>query len=688
MAMTSLTIILIPAFLVVGYALYRLAVGRPLQRRTVDVLLALLLLGYFAGTAGLGIFWVANRELPVFDLHYLFGYVALTLVIVHVAVNWRVLVAFFRRRAPQPRHDVERTWRPGLRVAGWTVGLVLYGIVCFWLGQRQGTTRIEISMAESPPAPPGSTVGGTEDELPAAAPARHQLVKADGQQRVLADYYHEKTKHSPASLMRDSPGLSAAPQPEVFKEYPDANLIDLPEPHEHAGMCVGAAIEACREPVYGFTPRALSLDELSTLLFMANGVTSTLRYPGRTYYLRAAPSAGALYPTVTYVLARNVEGLPAGLYHYAVREHKLHQLRASEALANQLAALVPQAHFVEQAPVTFVFSSIYYRSSWKYRGRAYRYCCLDAGHLAVQTSLAAAAFGYRCRFIGRFNDQRVNALFELDEPKEGALLIVPVGEPASEARAVVAQRAFLPQVKQLDGPAGALLLLIHGGTSFAATEDFVAPFPPRPPRDKAYADVPVIPLPQEFAEGEDLFPTIRQRRSIRRWAQPGMAVDQLATVLHYAFGAEAAGDGAWSDPRVEDNNALHLYVLVNEVLGLEAGVYYYRRHEHALSQIHTGDYRQQGYEAAIYQDVVGECDALLIMTIDLERFGYPDADRGYRYAAFDAGMLGGRVYLQTTGMGLGCCGIGAFFDNHVSELIDVSPEKELVLYMTAVGVRK
>jgi hypothetical protein len=49
-------------------------------------------------TAGLGIFWVANQELPVFDPHYLFGYLTLVLVVIHVVINWPVLVRFVRKR--------------------------------------------------------------------------------------------------------------------------------------------------------------------------------------------------------------------------------------------------------------------------------------------------------------------------------------------------------------------------------------------------------------------------------------------------------------------------------------------------------------------------------------------------------------------------------------------------------------
>jgi nitroreductase len=50
-------------------------------------------------------------------------------------------------------------------------------------------------------------------------------------------------------------------------------------------------------------------------------------------------------------------------------------------------------------------------------------------------------------------------------------------------------------------------------------------------------------------------------------------------------------------------------------------------------------------------------------------------------------MLGGRVYLQAGALGLGCCGIGAFFDDDVSEVIGVDSAEELVIYMAAMGVK-
>ena len=73
------------------YVLVRALRGRPLSRFTLNVVVALYLLGYVLTTAALGVFWVARMDLPAFDWHYLFGYCVVLLVVVHVGFQLRVL---------------------------------------------------------------------------------------------------------------------------------------------------------------------------------------------------------------------------------------------------------------------------------------------------------------------------------------------------------------------------------------------------------------------------------------------------------------------------------------------------------------------------------------------------------------------------------------------------------------------
>jgi len=698
----SPSVILLPVLIVVLYALYRTLRRRSLSKRSLDTLLALVLLAYFLATSALGIFWVARQELPVFDLHYLLGYVTLALVLVHVALNWSVITSWFRGLVPGASSADNRKTRP-LAVSRLSklLGLALFGGACFWLGRQPGSREITIltpgktpasspSPTASQPARETAADGGEAPPTPAYKPEYRegaildrQLITAEEHERPLADYYHEETKHSPYNLFGG--GLDFSTQPDVFKTYPQATKITLPEPAAHADISVVKSIDGARRPVAAFQSRPVSLQDLSTMLFLTNGVTSTLSGGPRTYYLRAAPSAGALYPTDTYLVVQNVDGLDPGLYHYAVQKHSLHRLRTDQSLTEQFASLTPQPHYVRQAPVTFIYTSVFFRSSWKYKERAYRYCGLDAGHLAVQTHLAAQALGLAGKLIGRFDDAKVNALLELDENQEGCLLLLPVGSPDEKAAPVEHQFEFVAAPQELDVRKAPLISLIHGRTCLARGENQIALWPMQQLPEKSYDRTELIALPSPDGEGDDLFATIRRRRSIRNWHERAMTLPELSLVLYSSFGIAKPGQSP--DPTVAEGQALHLYVLANNVADLEAGVYYYLRPLHSLAPIHKGDLHRRAGQACLGQEVVEQAQAVLIMTVDAQRLGFPDGDRGYRYAALEAGMWGGRTYLQTTAINMGCCGIGAYFDDRVSRLIKADPEQELVIYIAAIGTR-
>ncbi len=97
-------------------------------------------------------------------------------------------------------------------------------------------------------------------------------------------------------------------------------IIRLPPPRYDGETSVEKALRERRSlREYGNEP--LTLSEIGQILWAAQGVTSSLG-------LRTAPSAGALYPLETYVVAGDVEGLPAGVYRYKPDGHLLLQVAA------------------------------------------------------------------------------------------------------------------------------------------------------------------------------------------------------------------------------------------------------------------------------------------------------------------------------------------------------------------------
>jgi len=73
------------------------------------------------------------------------------------------------------------------------------------------------------------------------------------------------------------------------------------------------------------------------------------------------------------------------------------------------------------------------------------------------------------------------------------------------------------------------------------------------------------------------------------------------------------------------------------------------------------------------------------MIADLDRITAIYGDRGYRYAHFEAGAIGQRLYLSAEALGFQSTGIGAFYDDTVHRYLEIEPEQGQVIYHFACG---
>jgi SagB-type dehydrogenase family enzyme len=142
--------------------------------------------------------------------------------------------------------------------------------------------------------------------------------------------------------------------------------------------------------------------------------------------LRAAPSAGALYPLELYVVARNVEGLAPGIYWYRSESHKLACITEDDRWEEITEACLNQSHF-ETAAAAIVYSAVFERTTLKYgqRGRE-RYVCMDLGHSAENVYLQAHALGLGTCAIGAFDDVGLKQAIGMTRQEE-PLYVMPVG---------------------------------------------------------------------------------------------------------------------------------------------------------------------------------------------------------------------------------------------------------------------
>ncbi len=194
--------------------------------------------------------------------------------------------------------------------------------------------------------------------------------------------------------------------------------ISLPRPNLDGVTSLEAAISQ-RRSVRRYARRPLSLEDVSQLLWAAQGVTSRDDK-------RAAPSAGALYPLDVYLVAGAVDSLSAGLYRYRPMRHELIRVESGD-LRRPLAAAALGQSWVRTAAAVIVIVGVYSRTERKYGSRAVRYTHIEVGHVAQNVYLQAEARQLGTVFVGAFDDAAVEKVLQLP-PDHVPLGLMPVGQ--------------------------------------------------------------------------------------------------------------------------------------------------------------------------------------------------------------------------------------------------------------------
>jgi len=237
----------------------------------------------------------------------------------------------------------------------------------------------------------------------------------------IGDRFQQDTKYDPQKM----PGhmLDWAAKPDLYKEYPQAEKIELPEFEPSKAMSLDKTLRQ-RKSIRDFQDRPVSMGQLAYLLWASTGIQRV----EDGYEFRTAPSAGALYPIETYVVANNVKILEPGAYHYAIKSHQLELLQQRD-LRRQIAAAALGQGMCATAAVVFIWTAVFERCKWKYGQRAYRYIYLDAGHIAENLALSAVSLNLGTCEIGALYDDQINAIIGTDGVEESAICMTAVGVP-------------------------------------------------------------------------------------------------------------------------------------------------------------------------------------------------------------------------------------------------------------------
>jgi SagB-type dehydrogenase family enzyme len=302
------------------------------------------------------------------------------------------------------------------------------------------------------------------------------------------------------------------------------------------------------------------------------------------------------------------------------------------------------------ADAAIVLTSVFHRTGYKYRERAWRYAVADAGHLLENLRVAAHAAGLRAVLSPRFDEGRLAAALGIDGVREAPLGVKELHSTAGRAPAVFAPAPAMPAALGATSR-------IQQATSLQM-----------PAEDGSGAIALPAAVPSAMPAGR----AIVERRSKRRFTARAVPLPALAAML--------------ADMRqpAQLSAAVRVHLVVNRVQGLAPGVY---RHGpgHALVRVRSGAFAAAARSAALAQDVIGDAAVVLVLSAD-RRTMLAEGARGYRHAFIETGLVGERWLLGATARGLGACPVGAFYDDEAAALIGADGSREWVLHFAALGI--
>jgi SagB-type dehydrogenase family enzyme len=201
--------------------------------------------------------------------------------------------------------------------------------------------------------------------------------------------YHQRTKHQLHAYARGPEYLDWDDQPDPFRRYNGARLIELP------------FLNTNHPPEVAF-----GMNLIGALLELSMGLSAWKQYGADRWALRCNPSSGNLHPTEAYVVTRAIRHLDNAVYHYAPHEHAL-----------EMRGILRSAIDTKQCLIGL--SSITWREAWKYGERAFRYVELDIGHALAAIRFAAEAVGVKLSLLD-IADDKIARLLGLDRVEDFA----------------------------------------------------------------------------------------------------------------------------------------------------------------------------------------------------------------------------------------------------------------------------
>ena len=507
--------------------------------------------------------------------------------------------------------------------------------------------------------------------------------------------YHNRTKHSYNQYARSSGFLDWETQPVPFRFYDDCRQIALPYGTEQ-GATEYKNLYLRKNEVKDF-----SLESISDFFKYSLALAAWKSTPGMRWSLRCAPSSGALYPTEAHILTDGINGIEPGVFHYSPLKHALE----NRASLNLDAALLAEHFGCEGFLVSL--SSIFWRESWKYGERAFRYCNHDVGHAAACLSFSANLLGWKVSYLNEVLDDQISVLMGLDAiecdklEKEEVDLLCYIHTGTTSTKNVpsslltVCSDSFSQTSPNELSSEKVDWEVIYDVAETTEKKSFITE-----PKNN-FSTEPFQWLHTPEVNIEDVILT---RRSAQEFF-PNQFMDK--EIFFTMLDKTIAREGSAPFDMGLTSQRINLLLFVHTVNGLESGLYMFMRNEQLLAELKlsmddtfvwervseavplyllkVGDCRQVATRMSCTQDIAGDSVFSLGMIAPFEQ-EISKSNHNYRNLFWEAGQIGQVLYMEAEAHGFRGTGIGCYFDDPIHGLMGLKDMKFQSMYHFTIGV--
>ncbi len=485
--------------------------------------------------------------------------------------------------------------------------------------------------------------------------------------------YHWKTAHIRNRIKPHFLDFDHYPEP--FKTYDALERISLlkgiaPAEKDLMGLF---SRDDTEKPIMG-----LGLAALSNILFLSYGVTRAEKSRGVSFFSRTVPSAGGLYPCHIYLVVRHMEGLETGVYYCNMIQEVLELIQRGSYSYDQDKAF----------DISFFITGTFFNSAWKYRERAFRYLLLDSGHLIENLFLALRAQGFCPALDYDFQDDKISAFLSLDNEKEVPLACIHIRKKEQHS-----ERGFNKD-PELAGPCSKEVKKERDQVSYPFLKS-IHDLGKRYVEDKGFDPETIKVLASEpekkigfscsagLKEPMDYEKAVMSRRSKRNFI-PKMLEKKKAVVM-----MEAAAS-LYRDKKGPSSRAmafLSLGVALQNTEGFDDGFYFFSEKGSSVLMMRQGQFQYSLSSVCLDQQWISGAAMIFLFMANLTGLEKAFGPRGYRLLLMESGRIAQRIYLAATGLFLGCCGVGALYDEEAQMLFNLNRDSAL-FYVVSLGSAK